>query len=417
MNLFFYELFDTLCLDILLIMGLILCLHYEKHIQSSKKIIIYICTAITIVMLISINATTVYFTYTYPTFGRRVSASLCYIARPFLLYLLRMLFAGNKKRRWLIALPIINGIVFTLGIWFPITFTYNENNQFCRESLGYTSHIIAFILFVFFVIDTVPEIRRRKLSDRVLFSVCILPIVITTVIDTVFTTTKTGLLIHAIVFSTFFYYFYLHLEYERAHEEDLLAKHQSQIMLSQIQPHFLYNTLTSIQALCRINPELASKTTGDFATYLRHNMENINQILPIPFTKELEHTKIYASIEKLRFPNIDIQFDIENDDFSVPSLSVQPLIENAIRHGVRIRENGIITIHSFKADNRHIITIKDNGIGFDVEKILKKDDGLPTDHIGILNVKKRIELSLSGTLTIESIIDQGTTITITIPEE
>ena len=95
---------------------------------------------------------------------------------------------------------------------------------------------------------------------------------------------------------------------------------------------------------------------------------------------------MYADIEKVRFPNITVNYDIKYDDFSLPALTVQPLVENAIRHGVRHREHGIITVHADKTDIGIVITVNDNGVGFNVENTQKTGT-----HIGLTNVKERIE--------------------------
>ena len=213
------------------------------------------------------------------------------------------------------------------------------------------------------------------------------------------------------VSSALFYYIWLHLKFVHDHEKALEAESRIRIMMSQIQPHFLYNTLSSIQALCRIDPDKAFDVTEQFGTYLRRNIDSLDQPDLIPFTKELEHTRVYSEIEMLRFPNVRVNYDVPDVDFSVPVLTVQPLVENAIRHGVRIREEGIVTVSSRTTDRFHEIMISDNGKGFDTT-LLKTADG---SHIGVRNVQERIEKLCGGTLTGESVPDKGTTVTIRIP--
>ena len=131
----------------------------------------------------------------------------------------------------------------------------------------------------------------------------------------------------------------------------------------------------------------------------------------IPFAKELEHTQVYAQIEMIRFPSIEIKYDIQDEDFELPALTIQPLVENAIRHGVRIREHGIIEIETREKRYGHKIVIRDNGKGFDVNAPLSEE----RSHIGLNNVKDRIESMCHGEMEIESKIDKGTTITIKLP--
>jgi len=122
--------------------------------------------------------------------------------------------------------------------------------------------------------------------------------------------------------------------------------------------------------------------------------------------------KIYTEIERLMFPYIHIQYDVEDDCFMLPTLTVQPLVENAIRHGVRAREVGLIKITVRKSENEHIITIADNGLGFDPAAI----DATEGKHIGIRNVRERLEKQCGGSLKIESRPGEGTTVTLLIPE-
>ena len=184
-----------------------------------------------------------------------------------------------------------------------------------------------------------------------------------------------------------------------------------QLLVSQIQPHFIFNTLSTIQALCRIDPDKAFDTIEKFGSYLRMNLESLGQPTLIPFQKELEHTRIYAEIEMLRYPEIHIVYDIQDDDFELPALSVQPMVENAIRHGVRGKYSGEVIISSREENGNHVVTIRDNGRGFDPDAVKETEEG----HIGIRNVRERIETMCQGTMRIDSTRWKGTTVTITIP--
>ena len=142
-------------------------------------------------------------------------------------------------------------------------------------------------------------------------------------------------------------------------------------------------------------------------------MDSLDKPDLIPFSRELEHTKVYAQIEQIRFPSIEITYDIEVDDFMLPALTIQPLVENAIRHGVRIREHGRISVHVKDMHSSIRIIIKDNGKGFDVNAPGKDES---RSHIGLGNVAERIETMCYGTVDVDSKLGVGTTITITIPK-
>jgi sensor histidine kinase YesM len=198
----------------------------------------------------------------------------------------------------------------------------------------------------------------------------------------------------------------------RKREQSLMAEQRIQIMMSQIQPHFLYNTLSTIQALCRKDPELAAQTVEKLGDYLRQNLAALGQSDLIPFNKELEHTRIYVDIEKLMSPDMEIEYQINDYNFLLPALTIQPLVENAIRHGIRGVKGGRITISARRDEGYHTIEITDNGKGFDVNDTLDTAGG---KHIGIRNVSERVEKMCDGTLDVESTPGTGTTVTIFIP--
>lgn len=196
-------------------------------------------------------------------------------------------------------------------------------------------------------------------------------------------------------------------------ERDIeLSKQETQIMISQMQPHFLYNTLTAIYTLCDTDTALAQKTIRNFSTYLRTNMDSIGTAVPIPFEKELNHTKIYLEIETLRFSDIlKVEYDINVTDFLIPALTLQPIVENAVRYGIRSREDGGTVVISTKRVNSVVyLTVQDDGMGFDINE--KKEDG--RSHLGIENTRKRLQQMMNADLIIDSQIGRGTTVTIII---
>ena len=211
-----------------------------------------------------------------------------------------------------------------------------------------------------------------------------------------------------------FFYIWLHLQFVREHENALQAEQRIRIMMSQIQPHFLFNTLSTIQALIEIDPERASHVIEEFAMYLRQNINSLNEESLVPVKKEIEHTRIYSDIEQVRFPTIKIEYEIEDEDYLIPPLTIQPMVENAIRHGVRGKKHGWVSVSTYQEGDYHVISIRDNGKGFDVEQM--KEDIKNGDHIGVTNVHDRIIDMTGGTFTIESEVGEGTSITMKIPK-
>lgn len=190
-----------------------------------------------------------------------------------------------------------------------------------------------------------------------------------------------------------------------------MEKSKTAIMLSQIQPHFLYNSLSAIRELCRQDPDEAREALCLFTTYLRGNMDSLKSEHPVHFSKELSHIETYLKLEKMRFgDDLKIVYDIQEDDFFLPSLTVQPLVENAVKHGVCSREDGgTVTLHTHREKGKIFITITDDGVGFDTT------EEIGPQHVGIWNVQNRLRSMSRGTLQIESTPAVGTVVTITLP--
>ena len=198
---------------------------------------------------------------------------------------------------------------------------------------------------------------------------------------------------------------------EQAREQTEL---RTAVMLSQIQPHFLYNALNAISSLCETDALRARDAIDSFARYLRVNLNSLESRRLVPFSEELEHTRTYLNIEQLRFgEDLKVVYDIGCDDFRLPPLCVQPLAENAVKHGLRCGDGGVVTIRTRREKNAVYITVCDNGMGF-------APDTLPEDgreHIGIENVRARLAAFCGGTLTVKSQPGEGTAAEIILPEE
>ena len=203
------------------------------------------------------------------------------------------------------------------------------------------------------------------------------------------------------------------LEAEKMILNAKLTESRISIMISQIQPHFIYNTLGTIEQLCITEPKAASKLVRNFSLYLRGNFSELDNKKPITFSQEMNHVKYYTDIEQVRFPDMTIQYDLRSVEFLLPALSVQPLVENAIKHGLMgLEEGGIVTISAYETEKYYVVEVTDDGVGFDMN--VGYDE---TKHVGIKNIRGRIKAMCGGTLTIESKIGSGTKATIRIPKE
>jgi len=195
-----------------------------------------------------------------------------------------------------------------------------------------------------------------------------------------------------------------------------LANLKTKVMLSQVKPHFIYNTLTSIAYLCMTDPQKAKKLTIDFSSFLRNNLDTLNDtgITFCSFESELDHIKSYLNIELVRFEDLlTVEYDTQDTMFSVPVLSIQPIVENAVKHGISKKVGGgTLKISTYEVENGHHIVIEDDGIGFD--PTVPPNDG--KEHIGIENIKNRLSM-MGGTVSFESAVGKGTKVTVFIPNE
>ena len=192
-----------------------------------------------------------------------------------------------------------------------------------------------------------------------------------------------------------------------------LLQNNIAITLSQIQPHFMFNVLTAIQQLCETSPEKAKKSIDSFSRYLRGNIDSLGCKELILFRKEMEHVQCYLRLEQMRFDErIRVEYDLQESDFFIPSLTVQPIVENAVKHGLtKKQEGGCVIIRTQKTLDAIEICIQDDGAGFDPNQ--KKEDG--HSHIGIENVRNRLKKMCNGEMEVKSAIGVGTTVTMRIP--
>lgn len=258
--------------------------------------------------------------------------------------------------------------------------------------------------------------RRKRFSQkqRIAFAIYILVPLLTMLVQMLFY----GLYVIVLGTSAAALFMFLYIQRDQAERyakrEAENAQLRVDIMLSQIQPHFIYNTLGAIGHLCKNDPE-AKAAVNRFSRYLRHNMDSLSQSEPIPFSTELEHTKAYLELEQLRFPEeLKVEYDLQCTEFLLPTLTLQPLAENAVRHGVRKSESGAgtVNISTRETPERYEITVTDDGAGFDYPS--KAENG--RSHIGLDNVRERLRRISGGELHIESSPGQGCRATILLPK-
>ncbi|MEA4986547.1 MAG: histidine kinase [Anaerovorax sp.] len=322
-----------------------------------------------------------------------------------------------EPKNKLIYVPAIVNFLFYCGAFFKNSvFYFGPDGRLELGLVGYAFIVTDWVYWIIFLLILNMKFYRKADVNRLSVFFCIAWLMTANIMESM--GMRTGILTETYAVAFLFYYLVIHVYISQQVNEEKEIKLREQrvsLMLSQIQPHFLYNTLNTITALCRANPKLAEETTIKFSRYLRENMYSMGENDTHPFSQELEHTNIYLDIEKLRFRDrVKVEYDIKSDDFNMPILTLQPIVENAVKHGIcKKLEGGTIKISTEKKGRDHIITIADNGIGFEIDKAL--NDGRP--HVGIQNVNERLKSTVKAEMEITSLIGIGTTVKIIIPGE
>ena len=198
-------------------------------------------------------------------------------------------------------------------------------------------------------------------------------------------------------------------------KEHQIADQRSSIMVLQMRPHFIFNTMMGIYYLCDQDPGKAKQVTLDFTSYLRKNFAAIASEEPVPFSDELEHTRAYLAVEQAQFEDtLFVNFDTPYRTFRIPPLTLQPIVENAVKHGMSKSKDPIhSSVMTRQTDKSIEIIVEDDGVGFDPAR--NSDDNDP--HIALNNIKERLEMMCRGKLTISPRDGGGTSVKITLPGE
>ncbi len=201
-------------------------------------------------------------------------------------------------------------------------------------------------------------------------------------------------------------------------QNEELNEMRTRIALSQVRPEFVYDSLNSIYDLCDRDVERAKEVIIHLTNYLRQNIESIRSESLISFEKELNHTMVYLELEKTLYPGkFEVEYHTDVTDFNLPGLTVQPLVENAITHGISKldpEKKGKIIISTTRGNGYVKVEVKDNGVGFDVAKKRMEGD-LDSEVVGLGIVRNRLKIMKDAELHIKSQEGQGTTVDIIIP--
>lgn len=324
------------------------------------------------------------------------------------LYMLCYIDINKKLETTLLCLNYLFFFIFVVldivNIFTGIFFTANKG-EYDRSVTMIISQVYQFIMLVIMFFVTSFN-KKLVIRDKIAFGLyCLLPLV-AIILQNIFKGYAITYASIIIAIEILFFFVNVSKNIQLAEEQEKNKEAQIRIMMSQIQPHFIYNSLSAISTLITIDPEKAQKSLDEFTAYLRHNISSLTETKLIPFENELKHIETYVSLEKVRFSDrINVNYEINVKDFNVPPLSIQPIVENAIKHGILKRvEGGTITFKTYETNNAYVVEIIDDGVGFEMDKVDFKNN----QHFGINNIKHRLKTMCNGELTITSEINKGT---------
>ena len=335
----------------------------------------------------------------------------------FLLYAYAISYIGPKKKTVRLTM-YINIILFTAFCLLDLANLFGrflftaESGVYARTPFMIFSQGYQFIGFVVVFILAVTSKQLSKTEKAAFGLYCFLPLVAIVIQNL---TPGYAVAYLSILVSTEILFLFANVRKNNAlaEEEKKTKEAEIKLMMSQIRPHFIYNALSSISVLIETDPKKAQKGLDNFTEYLRTNLSSLSSTHLIPFSDELKHIQVYLSLEEMRFEErLNVVYDIQDADFLVPPLSIQPLVENAVKHGIMQRiEGGTITLKTYQTEHAHIVEIADDGVGFDP---IEERDGT---HIGLQNVAYRVATMCNGEMDVKSEINKGATITLAFQKE
>ena len=317
--------------------------------------------------------------------------------------------------RAMMALWLIFFIMVNISPFTDLFYYYLPERELMRGPLY---SLVILNIEVMLLLNLIGTVRRRsRLSKRYYYAFLTATIPMTIVVGVHFFVSVFILLGFSIAFSSLSMFGLILLDkveqYVRQQEE--IAHQRASIMVLQMRPHFIYNTMMSIYYLCKQDADLAQQVTLDFTTYLRKNFTAIASEEPIPFAEELAHTRAYLSVEQAQFEDfLFVDYDTPHVDFRVPPLTLQPIVENAVKHGMDPDAASFhISIRTMKTEDMSVIVVENDGADFDALGTGAADDSEP--HIALKNIRQRLEMMCRGKMTISPREGGGTIVKVEIP--
>lgn len=414
---------DALDISILAIVFFVGLYHLIQYIYRRKEIaLLYFAVLCVLVVVRGILSNETYLMHLIPGLpflaGSRLITSVIPLFTAFILLYVNELYKDRTNKKFLAILLSANAIYFILALTTPTPF-YSSLFNIYLVSVAFAGLLVIVVAmkgvmekdkesFLFLTGSFGPFIGA--LNDMLYYN---------QVIDTGYYFTM-GLAFFAVVQSAIIAGRFSRIIREKEEMYQKLLDTNLAFMQAQIKPHFIYNALSTISYLATANPPRAKEMILDFSDYLRGSFRFDNETGFVELSKELELVEAYLSIEKERFgERLEIEYNIKEDPtVRIPNLCIQPLVENAVKHGLMDRiEGGKVTISALNEGTHTHIIVEDNGTGMDEKKIGTLLNNRTAIGVGVQNINNRLKVTYGKGLIINSTINLGTRVEIMIPKE
>ena len=329
------------------------------------------------------------------------------------LYMLSYVELQDKTRK---ILSIINLVLFgafialdIVNIFTGVLFTAVDG-EYVRSKLMIISQGYQFVMFAIVLFVTLFN-KKLVVREKIAFAIyCLLPLA-AILFQNFYKGYAIAYLSIIIAIEILFFFVNVSKNIQISEEQRKSKDAQIKVMMSQIKPHFIYNSLSSISTLIDIDPNKAQKALDEFTEYLRRNLSSLTENNLIRFEEELRHIEAYVNLEKVRFGDrLIVIYDIGTTEFNVPPLSIQPIVENAIKHGILKRvEGGRLVFKTYETDDAYIVEVIDNGVGFVVSEVNFDEN----KHVGLKNIEYRLKSMCNADIKIDSELEKGTRVVVT----
>lgn len=349
---------------------------------------------------------------------RTITSTLLYMLRPVVILLQLMIVApGRRIKIPCITLALINAAVYAPALFGSrAAFWIDHNDQWHGGMLHYSVYIVQLVYVALLYFFSMIYFNNDDIKRSILLLAIVFLAIVSAFLE--YLDLLPGRVTQITAICTLAYYLYLtSISYHEMRvqvTESKLKMEQDKmtILRNQIQPHFIYNSLSIIQTLVKTDPSNALDAIEHFSDYLKAHFQAIQTEHMIAFDQELENVRAYLALAQADYTRkVEVIYDLQELDFCLPQLSLEPIVENAIKHGTG-PNGGTISISTWSTIDSYVLTVSDSGTGeYDLTEKQKKRLG-----VGIANTRSRLASLCGGTLEMDKHTD-GTVIRITIPKD